>query len=354
MARPAAALALSRIERAILEAIVDAKETPRRVRERGRIIVLAGAGVGNAEIARQVEMGRPAVLRIRRRFQERGIRGLWDDPRPGPREGIAPEIEAAIVGDSLYRDIMLERSPPDAALRWTVRNLAKKYGVDAATVQRTWTRHGIKFGRRGRLLLDKLKISEDPLFGVTVTRLAGVFHEGLWPVLALMAVPGRPLAEVEFSELPRKAINEKVKILLRALEALIPKLHYAKGSARHPERSLWGIYAAYAQQGALQQAAAEKFIRFLEDIDGRRAAAEEIYLIAEYDHDAGYSCAAVGEWLAGHPQFHIQYAPTNARGRAWSDWPRHWFEVITAMPVQAALLDSIAVMTERLGTTATQ
>ena len=63
---------------------------------------MAGEGVANYRIGQEVDLSRPQVLLWRRRFQEEGIRGLWDAPGTLPADPIDDAVEQAIVNDCLY------------------------------------------------------------------------------------------------------------------------------------------------------------------------------------------------------------------------------------------------------------
>ena len=103
MWQPAPPLAVSPAERTILETIRDRIDLPAKVRVRARIVLLAGEGKANQEIGEAVNIVRTRVLRWRRRFEEQGIRGLWDVESIPPRQRIPEAVEQAIVFDCLYR-----------------------------------------------------------------------------------------------------------------------------------------------------------------------------------------------------------------------------------------------------------
>ena len=64
---------------------------------RARIILLAAEGLKNQEIAKTLGTSGNTVGKWRRRFVEKGIRGLDDDPRPGRRRIYGPEKIEEIV-----------------------------------------------------------------------------------------------------------------------------------------------------------------------------------------------------------------------------------------------------------------
>ena len=67
---------------------------PAGLARRARIVLLAGEGVPNAEIARRVGVSRPTVIGWRERYLEGGTAALDDRPRPGRAKQID---ESAVV-----------------------------------------------------------------------------------------------------------------------------------------------------------------------------------------------------------------------------------------------------------------
>jgi AcrR family transcriptional regulator len=75
--------ALSPPEREALEHLIDSPTTTGRQAVRARIVLMAAGGAANAEIAERASVSLPTVALWRRRYAERGIEGLVDQPRSG-------------------------------------------------------------------------------------------------------------------------------------------------------------------------------------------------------------------------------------------------------------------------------
>ena len=72
---------------------------PHSIAQRARIVLLAADGLSNVEVADKVGCNQATVVKWRKRFIERGLDGLPDDPRPGaPRSIGDDEVEAQLVG----------------------------------------------------------------------------------------------------------------------------------------------------------------------------------------------------------------------------------------------------------------
>ena len=284
--QPAPPLAVSPSERIILEAIRGSNEIPQNVRKRARIVLLAADGVANHAIGRELRIARPRVLHWRRRFEDQGIRGLWDQEGVSPAEKIPEEVEQAIVEDCLYRNRLSLWLEWDASLNWNVRNLARRHGVSRSSVQRIWKKYGIRMQRYRNLDLgvdiQRLKISQDPLFGLTVYEIAGLFYEHAIPVLALCSRE-RPFSELKFSDI---SLQERLSIA----DDLSSRFRQLEARALH---ATW------------QQPDWEKFNKFLQAICSKpRHAGAQIHLLL------GTSVR-----FTVHPCIQMHYAP-------WRSLPR--------------------------------
>src|SRR3989442_14399852 len=132
MFEPARSLALDAPQRKRLAFLVRAGNTPQKLVQRARIILLAAAGRANAAIAREVGVSRPTVLLWRERFARGGVPGLaYEKPRPGRKPTIGPEKIKAVVEATLH-------TTPPGATHWSVRTMAKAQGLGHTTVHRIW------------------------------------------------------------------------------------------------------------------------------------------------------------------------------------------------------------------------
>ena len=103
-------------------------------------------------MAADLRIDKTMVGKWRRRFVERRIDGLRDEPRSGaPRTVDDARIEAVIVRT-------LESLPPDAT-HWSSRGMARASGLSVSTVQRIWRAFGLQPHR-----LETFKLSTDPDF----------------------------------------------------------------------------------------------------------------------------------------------------------------------------------------------
>jgi transposase len=144
---------LSPDERATLASWVRGRRIPVRLMQRARIVMLAGDGQANQDIAREVGVSRPTVQLWRDRFLALRVAGLEHDaPRPGRLPSIPDRTVRAVI------DATLHTTPP-AGTHWSVRTMAEAQGISPASVQRIWKQHGLK-----PHLTKTFKISRDAHF----------------------------------------------------------------------------------------------------------------------------------------------------------------------------------------------
>jgi transposase len=100
-------------------------------------VLLAAEGLENKEICANLDVDPNTVGKWRRRFSERRVDGLLDEPRPGrPREIGDDEIAATIR-------LTLETTPRGAT-HWSLRSMAQAVGHAPSTVHRIWQAFGLQ------------------------------------------------------------------------------------------------------------------------------------------------------------------------------------------------------------------
>src|SRR3954453_1288212 len=131
------AIELADDERAALEGFVRRRTSARGLAQRSEIVLEAAAGRTNTEIAARLRVSRPTVTRWRRRFAERRVDGLVDQPRPGRTRPISDEqVERVVVKT-------LETTPRDAT-HWSTRSMAAQVGLTQNAILRIWHAYGLQ------------------------------------------------------------------------------------------------------------------------------------------------------------------------------------------------------------------
>ena len=308
-------LTVSAPERTILDALVISPDLP-AIQARAQVVLLAAEGREDDSIAAELSMRRQDVIRWRKRFEAQGIRGLWDPLGSGPKKRVSPEQERALLWEVLYDGI---------GRLWSTTLLAKKHGLSRAAVNRIFAKHGIVRGQRRRIDLAHLKVFADPLFGVTVSGIAGLYY-GTSGVLAL-ATTSRA-----FSDLPVLAMNSSAWQVIDGFLGELGKL------AELRKISLGAIAPAPEQR---------LFLNWLEKIEDRRELQSEIHLLTDWPNRAPQGIPAVRGWLAEHPHFKMHYAPIVV-DLFWLTLVQRCFAIIATLPVQGCLVDDVKGMAKYL------
>lgn len=123
-------LVLSTLERYRLGVFARSRTLPTSLSQRAQIILCCVDGESNRSIAQRMRLSESTVARWLARFEACRIDGLYDASRPGR----PPKEKADRVAHLV--DATLHRQPPDGAVSWSVRSLAKATGIPKSTVQR--------------------------------------------------------------------------------------------------------------------------------------------------------------------------------------------------------------------------
>jgi transposase len=319
---------LSPDERATLATWGRGRRISVRLMQRARIVLLAGDGMANQDIAQEVGVSRPTVQLWRDRFLALCVAGLEHDaPRPGRLPSIPdPKVRAVI-------DATLHTTPP-AGTHWSVRTMAEAQGISPASVQRLWKQHGLK-----PHLTKTFKISRDTHF-----------VDKLYDVVGLYLNP------------PEKSlvlcVDEKSQI--QALDRTQPGLPLKKGRCgtmthdykRHGTTTLFAALSMLDGTvigECMPRHRHQEFIRFLNTIDAATPADLDLHIIA--DNYSTHKHPRVQAWLRRHPRFHLHFIPTSS---SWVNMVERWFRELTDKRIRRGVFrdvpELIAAIQEYLDT----
>ena len=135
MGRPAVSIILSEAERRELAGLARRRKTAQGLARRARIVLAAAEGLDNKMIVARLGADANTVGKWRRRFSERRLDGLYDDPRSGAPRKIGDEQIAEVIGRTL------EETPPDGT-HWSLRSMARAVGYAPSTIHRIWQAFG--------------------------------------------------------------------------------------------------------------------------------------------------------------------------------------------------------------------
>lgn len=293
---------LTEQDRGTLQSWAARPKTAQALATRARIVLHAAAGRNSTAIAGELKLDLNTVLKWRRRFVERGVDGLLDEPRPGqPRKLSDGQIEEVI-----RRTL---ESKPAGATHWSTRSMAQACGLNQTAVSRIWRAFALQPHRS-----ENFKLSRDPLFIEKVRDIVGLY----------MHPPERALV---------LCVDEKSQI--QALERTTPLLPLRPGQAerrahdykRHGTTSLFA--ALNTATGAVlgktfRRHRAQEFRSFLDLIDRNVPAEFDVHLIL--DNSSTHKTPAIQRWLVKHPRYHVHFTPTSS---SWLNLVERWFAALT-------------------------
>ena len=102
MGRPLRPLLIGQSERAQLVSWSRRPKTAQALAMRARIVLLAGEGRNNTQIAEAVSTTQQTVGKWRQRYLDAGLDGLLDEPRPGTSRKLSDEQVERVVGSTWW------------------------------------------------------------------------------------------------------------------------------------------------------------------------------------------------------------------------------------------------------------
>jgi transposase len=307
MGKAAVAIALTEVERRELEGLAGRRRTAQGLARRAQIVLLSAEGVQNKDIAAQLGADPETVGIWRRRFAERGIDGLYDEPRPGAPRQIGDDE----IAETIRRT--LEETPSDAT-HWSLRAMARATGYAPSTIHRLWRAFGLQPHRS-----ETFKLSTDPFFVEKVRDIVGLY----------MAPPDRALV---------LCVDEKSQI--QALDRTQPLLPMRPGQPerrthdykRHGTLSLFAaldIATGKVIGRCYQRHRSQEFLKFLREIDDHVPDALDLHLVM--DNYATHKTKPVRNFLAKRPRWHVHLTPT---GASWINQVERFFADLTAKQIR--------------------
>ncbi len=304
---PAVAIELSDDERAELESLTRRRRTAQGLARRAQIVLSAAQGLQNKQIAASLGTDPMTVSKWRRRFAERRLDGLYDEPRPGAPRRIGDDAIAETIRKTL------EETPPGAT-HWSLRSMARASGYAPSTIHRIWHAFGLQPHRS-----ETFKLSSDPFFVEKVRDIVGLY----------LAPPDRALV---------LCVDEKSQI--QALDRSQPLLPMRPGQperrthnyTRHGVTSLFAaldVATGKVIGRCFPRHRAKEFLRFLRDIEANVPGDLEIHLVM--DNYATHKTPAIQRWLAKRPHWHVHFTPT---GASWLNQVERFFADLTERQIR--------------------
>jgi len=308
----AAPLAIRVGDKKRLTTLVRASSGSAGLATRARIVLLAGEGLPNAEIARRVGVSGPTVLAWRNRYLAGGVDALGDLPRSG-RPPVHDEV--AVVVATL-------EPPPDklGVTHWSARLLARHLGTSFATVARIWRKWKLQPWR-----VQTFKFSTDPELDAKIRDVVGLY---LNPPENAVVV----------------CIDEKSQI--QALDRTAPILPLrpgvpAKQTHDYKRNGTTTLFAALeVATGKVTDRCYDRhthaeFLAFLKLV-AKAYPRVKLHVVA--DNYATHKHPKVKAWLARNPRVTMHFTPTSG---SWLNLVEIFFGIITRQAIRRGTFTSV-------------
>ena len=280
--------------------------------QRSRIVLLASEGVANETIAERVGVARNTVLTWRRRYAERGLAGLADEPRSGrPRRIDHRKIVATTL-----------KPPPKkyGVTHWSSRLLGQHLGIGNKTVATAWREYGVQPWRQ-----ETFKFSTDPELVAKVTDVVGLY----------LAPPEDAIVLCVDEKSQIQALDRTQKML--PMQPGLPERR-THDYRRHGTTTLFAALeiATGKVTGACKpRHRHQEFLTFLKQV-ARAYPDGELHLVM--DNYATHKRVEVRDWLAANPRIQVHFTPTSG---SWLNLVEVWFGIIERQAIHRGTFGSV-------------
>lgn len=313
--RVAVEIELTASQRRTLESWARSRTVAKRKAYRAQIVLLAGEGRSNADIAAELGMKPHTVGRWRNRFAEHGLSGIEKDL---PRGGRRPRRREAIDSEIIRKTT---QETPANATHWTTRTLARELGTTQSMVHRVWKANGLR-----PHMVRTFKVSNDPAFEQKLIDVVGLYLNPPEKALVL-------------------SVDEKSQV--QALDRTQPSLPLVPGRCGtlthdYKRNGTTTLFAAidmlkgHVISSCMPRHRHQEWIKFLKQIDSETPPELDLHLIV--DNYATHKHPRVKAWLRHHKRFHMHFIPTSS---SWLNVIERFFRDLTDKRLRRGVFRSV-------------
>lgn len=315
--RPVAEVTLTDEERETLARWARRAKSSQALALRCRIVLGCADGRSNQDVAAELGIWPQTVGKWRRRFLDKRLEGLVDEPRPGaPRKITDERVEQVVVAT-------LERTPADAT-HWSRASMAAQSGISRSTVGRIWKAFNLKPHQ-----VDTFKLSTDPQFVDKVRDVVGLYLDPPQKAMVLCVDEKSQIQALDRSApvlpmmpgLPERRTHDYIR---HGITTLFAALDIATGEV---------IGSVHRRHRAVE------FRKFLAKLDKEVPADLDVHLIC--DNYGTHKHPTVRTWLQAHPRFHMHFTPTYS---SWLNQVERWFGLLTDKRLRRAAHKSLRAL----------
>jgi transposase len=311
-----------------LRAVVNSRDVSAVVATRARIVLWMAEGRRRKDVAELAGVSLPTVDRWVDRYTERGLAGLEERKRGGPREQVPARVAARILA-------LTRTTPPvDTGLsHWSSRELAgylkrtEAVSVSWHYIATLWRDNGLRPHRQGTF-----KLSRDPRFAEKVADIVGLYLDP-------------PAGAVVLS------VDEKTQV--QALDRTQPLLPIDFGLTekrthdyrRHGTTNLFAALEVGTGQvvaDCYPRRTGAEFLAFLNTVV-KPHAGKQIHVVL--DNLSTHDTPQVKAWLARHPNVAFHFTPV---GSSWVNQIETWFGIITKQAIRRGTFGSVTALIRRI------
>lgn len=301
MGRPKADLVLSEAEREALEQMRRRGSIGAAMKLRAAIVKLCAEGRDSVDVAEDLGITEQTVGKWRRRFVDRRLDGLFDEPRVGRPRTVTDEDVQRVIDTTLHEK-------PRASTQWSTRKLAKELRLTRDAVQRVWRAFGLK-----PHLTETFSLSRDPQFIEKVRDVVGLYMSPPDNAVVLCVDEKSQMQALDRSQplLPMMATQPERRTptyVRHGTTSLFAALNVATGSV---------IGKTYRRHRAAE------FVRFLDEIESRVPPELDVHLVM--DNYATHKTDSVKRWLMRRPRYHTHFTPTSS---SWLNLVESFFSMV--------------------------
>lgn len=280
---------------------------------RAKIILFCAEGKSYDKIQYELNVGKTAIAKWKKRFLKYGIKGLRDNPRRG-RSAIYNEADKARVINKACS------KPEGGYSNWSQRRIAKEVGMSQSKVHQILKEHQLK-PHKVEYWCGK---STDPEFEQKMLNIVGLYMNPPENALVL-------------------CVDEKTQI--QALDRTQPELPLTTGKPkrltstykRHGTVSLIAALAVHEGEitaQPIEKNNAETFLKFLKKLD-RKYRNKKLHIIA--DNLSVHKHKMVKEWLGRRRKIKLHFTPTYS---SWLNQVEIWFNILSKDVLKGAVWHS--------------
>ncbi len=301
--RPSSAtVKLTDEERSELERLIRRVRSNRSLALRAKLVLASASGKPDTAVATEYRVNPKTVATWRKRFAERRLEGLYDEPRPGAPRKISDEAVEEVVVQTL-------ESTPKGRTHWSTRKMAEKAGISPSSVGRIWRAHGLK-----PHIVRGFKLSNDPQFIDKVRDVVGLYMN-----------PPEHAVVFSFDEKPQIQALERAQPVL-PMDLGMPE-RQTHNYIRHGTLDLFAalnVATGEVIAKMTSQHRAKEFVAFLGELDRLVEPGLAVHVIL--DNLSAHKAPAVKRWLVRHPRVHLHFTPTYS---SWLNLVERFFALLT-------------------------